>query len=107
MGSSGAPILNYKTDKVIGIHKRIICHQNKQFNIGTYLKYPLNELNKNMSLNKNEINGFFGIQEIFQSEDFHLLDLNEFDSKFRELAFFQELRKLKKYIGILLLVLQN
>ena len=95
-GSSGAPILNYKTDKVIGIHKRIICLQNKQFNIGTYLKYPLNDLNKNMSLNKNEINGFFGIQEIFQSEDFHLLDLNEFDSKFRELAFFQELRKLKE-----------
>ena len=41
-GSSGGPILNYATDKIIGIHKGYI--QKKQFNLGTFLKFPLDEL---------------------------------------------------------------
>ena len=49
LGSSGAPILDYYSNKVIGIHKaamrkpgsgRIDCR------LGTFLKYPLDELNK-------------------------------------------------------------
>ena len=42
-GSSGAPILSSFTNKVIGIHKAFI---KKGYNIGTFLKFPLNELNQ-------------------------------------------------------------
>ena len=45
--SSGSPILNLSSNKVIGIHKGCI---DIKYNIGSLLKYPLNELNK-----KNEI----------------------------------------------------
>ena len=54
-GSSGGPILNLLTNKVIGIHKgcfqrnRVVKH-----NLGTLLKYPFNDI-KNKS-SKNEIN---------------------------------------------------
>ena len=51
-GSSGGPILNLLTNKVIGIHKG--CIQKKdgnKYNIGTFLKYPLDEIkNKTNSL---------------------------------------------------------
>ena len=59
MGSSGSPILNLSTNKVIGIHKSFIHNTNKDneeecFNLGTLLKYPLINMNKkNDSLNKN------------------------------------------------------
>ena len=42
VGSSGGPILFYLTNKVIGIHKGFL---KKGFNLGTFLKFPLNELN--------------------------------------------------------------
>ena len=45
-GSSGGPILNLLTNKVIGIHKGSVA--SRGFNLGTLLKYPLNTL-------KNEI----------------------------------------------------
>ena len=38
-GSSGSPILNLETNKVIGIHKE--ASNNSEFNIGTFLKNPL------------------------------------------------------------------
>ena len=44
-GSSGGPILSRLTNKVIGIHKAFIKRNN--YNIGTFLKFPLNELNNN------------------------------------------------------------
>ena len=40
-GSSGSPILNLKTNKVIGIHKEASIHFN--FNVGTFLKNPIKE----------------------------------------------------------------
>ena len=43
--SSGSPILNLETNKVIGIHSGFINKEPK-YNIGILLKYPLNELNK-------------------------------------------------------------
>ena len=48
-GSSGGPILNLTTNKVIGIHKGAINKNNNvKFNIGTLLKFPLEDLkNKN------------------------------------------------------------
>ena len=49
-GSSGAPILSVMTNKIIGIHKA--ANSKKNYNIGTFLKFPLNELkrqNENLS----------------------------------------------------------
>ena len=57
--SSGGPIISLVTNKVIGIHKG---HINKnginKHNIGTFLKFPLNELNK-----KKETKNNFKIEE--------------------------------------------
>ena len=39
-GSSGGPILSQNTNWVIGIHKA--ANQQKGYNIGTFLKFPLN-----------------------------------------------------------------
>ena len=45
--SSGSPILNLQTNKVIGIHSGAIIKNNmNKCNIGILLKYPLNQLNK-------------------------------------------------------------
>ena len=50
-GSSGGPILSQNTDWVIGIHKG--ANQQKGYNIGTFLRFPLNELkNQNKSKSK-------------------------------------------------------
>jgi V8-like Glu-specific endopeptidase len=57
-GSSGGPILNYSTNKVIGIHKGSVKKddgKNIDFNIGTFLKFPLNEL-KILNQNNNNKN---------------------------------------------------
>ena len=43
-GSSGGPILSRLTNKVIGIHKGSIGRGKCDYNIGTFLKYPLNEV---------------------------------------------------------------
>ena len=42
-GSSGSPIFNLTTNKVIGIHKSYFLKEdkNKSVNLGTFLKYPL------------------------------------------------------------------
>ena len=50
--SCGGPILNLTSNKVIGIHKG--SFQNKGYNIGTFLKYPLYEMNNELTeLNQN------------------------------------------------------
>ena len=53
-GSSGSPILNIKTNKLIGIHKG--AYNNYNFNKGTLLIYPLKEfiikLKKMLNLNQ-------------------------------------------------------
>ena len=54
IGSSGGPIINSLNDKVIILHRGYI---KEKYNIGTFLKFPLNELNKN--LNKKNGGSFF------------------------------------------------
>ena len=49
-GSSGGPILSRLTNKVIGIHKGCIETKNDKYNIGIFLKFPLNDLNKKNKL---------------------------------------------------------
>ena len=55
--SSGFPILNLKTNKVIGIHCGSINIKKKEakFNIGVLLKHPLNELNRRQEKKEIEI----------------------------------------------------
>ena len=43
-GSAGAPILDYYSNKVIGIHTYKDDWKNLEY--GTFLRYPLDELNK-------------------------------------------------------------
>ena len=43
-GSSGAPILSFLTNKVIGIHRGFI--ESKNYNFGTFLKFPLDEFER-------------------------------------------------------------
>ena len=57
--SSGSPILNLSTNKVIGIHKG--QHKNSKsitlYNLGIFLKYPLNEIYmEEVNYEKKEIN---------------------------------------------------
>ena len=87
-GSSGAPILNTATDKIIGIHKGFI--QKKQFNIGTFLKFPLDELNKNSNKQNDRV------QQIFQSDSFNSLNTNEFEDKFKYESDYSILKSLKE-----------
>ena len=48
-GSSGGPILSKLSNKIIGFHKGFINKLNRnKFNIGTFLKFPLNDLNNNL-----------------------------------------------------------
>ena len=54
IGSSGGPILNLLTNKIIGIHKGCIQKNDGiKYNIGTFLKYPLKEINNNNNLYNN------------------------------------------------------
>ena len=80
-GSSGGPILSLLTNKIIGIHKAFI---KKGYNIGTFLKFPLNELNGtsiNQSLNENinindsnEIRIIINISKDDINKDIYFLD---------------------------------
>ena len=79
-GSSGSPILNLKNNKVIGIHKKgaII---NFNFNIGTLLKYPLNDFFKkyNSNNNKNIITGEIYIKNMKINKS--IRGINSFENK--------------------------
>ena len=56
-GSSGGPILNLTNNKVIGIHKGCVKIKDKDiFNIGTLLKFPLNELKNKTFQNSQDFN---------------------------------------------------
>ena len=65
--SSGAPILSDVTEQVIGIHKGF--DNGKEYNLGSFLKFPLLEINpnyntmnnnlSNSSLNKKNVNNYY------------------------------------------------
>ena len=87
-GSSGAPILSSLTNKVMGIHKG---HDKNEYNkkIGTFLKFPLNELNKQLINDlKNKKN--YIITEIYiKEEDINkeIRILNSYEEHMREKLF--------------------
>ena len=73
-GSSGGPILNLSTNKVIGIHKRCIQKiSGEKYNIGSFLKEPLEEIkNKN---SEDDINiDIFSNNDPSPSKLFYILD---------------------------------
>ena len=57
-GSSGSPIFNLSTNKLIGIHKGYVSFTDKNlcYNLGTFLKYPLKEIEKILTEKLNKIN---------------------------------------------------
>ena len=54
-GSSGSPILNIKNNKLIGIHKE---SNNKQFNRGLFLNYPIKEYLQLSNVNDKKLEEF-------------------------------------------------
>ena len=68
-GSSGSPIFNLSTNKIIGIHKSYVSKTNEYFNLGTFLKYPIKIIKllsqnkkKEVSFNHIEYNGSKNLQ---------------------------------------------
>ena len=84
--SSGAPILNLETNKVLGIHRGFVNNKNDEsrenkYNIGILLKYPLYELNKSKEIEdknvlkaKNEIKIEVKIDKYEVNGDIYFLD---------------------------------
>ena len=66
-GSSGGPILSRLTNKIIGIHKACINKKNIRYNIGTFLKFPLNDLNK--------INNIYNIEKFLKFSSNYLKEI--------------------------------
>ena len=52
IGSSGGPIFSAITKRIIGIHKGAISNRERKtaYNIGTFLKFPLNDLNLGLNM---------------------------------------------------------
>ena len=52
IGSSGGPIFSAITKRIIGIHKGAISNRERKtvYNIGTFLKFPLNDLNLGLNI---------------------------------------------------------
>ena len=103
-GSSGGPILSKTTNKVIGIHKGAIPKRN--YNIGTFLKFPLNQINllnkKNeiilkVKIDENDINKkiyFLDNTFYYANPHSYFRELNEFNA---ELYIDNKKRKFMKY----------
>ena len=80
-GSSGSPILNLLTNKIIGIHKMSLKSDN--YNIGTSLKFPLidffNKFNLNYIINDN--NNLSNVQNVNNNNydnNFNIINNTEF-----------------------------
>ena len=56
-GSSGCPIINLNNNRLIGIHKG--AAKSKNWNLGTFIKIPLEEFNKTKIIELNENDNYF------------------------------------------------
>ena len=72
-GSSGAPILSFSTNKVIGIHKGYIGKESESYNIGTFLKFPLDKFEKT----NNYIIAELSITDEWINEDIRIINSYE------------------------------
>ena len=83
-GSSGGPIINFDNYKVIGIHsgKKV----NKNCNVGTILKFPIKDFNKNSwQLFKNEIILIIEIENKEREQKIYFLDNTDNHDNLEEL----------------------
>ena len=98
-GSSGSPILNLNTFKVIGIHKEGSNHFN--FNKGTFLKFPLNDFIKKIkikSINILKPNKDI-IKDESQNNDINDIENNIIMKEFKEyMSIGYQLNMLNEYI---------
>ena len=82
-GSSGSPILNLETNKVIGIHKEGSI--NFDFNKGTFLKYPLIDfIKKYKKIIGNQDNNILNnpnVNNIQNKKNNHFNQINNYDEK--------------------------
>ena len=82
-GSSGSPILNLETNKVIGIHKEGSI--NFDFNKGTFLKYPLIDfIKKYEKIFGNQDNNILNnpnVNNIQNEKNNHFNQINNYDGK--------------------------
>ena len=94
-GSSGSPILNLANNKVIGIHKQ--NSKNINFNIGTFLKFPLKDFFK-----QKRANPTLNILNVDNTNN----NINNFNMK--RLAMFNLFNDMRKIIkpGLLVMELQ-
>ena len=91
-GSSGGPILSLESNKIIGIHKGFINKENNHFNIGTFIKFPLNEINK-----KNEIRMKIKINKDDINKEIYFLD-NTNGFKYKGIVHYHDnLKELNEY----------
>ena len=74
LGSSCSPIFNLSTNKLIGIHKNYVSYTDKNlcYNLGTFLKYPLKEIEKILTEKLNKISK----QKVFKNKK----NLKKFDN---------------------------
>ena len=95
IGDLGCPIINLSNNKVIGINKEI--NENKNKNIGIFIKEPIEEFTKicekNLSKNNEENNIFFIFKKLFNKKNDNDNDNDELD--------------VNPYIKVLLLCLYN
>lgn len=103
-GSSGSPILNLKTNQLIGIHNGEI---NEIFNFGTFLKEPLDKIKNNYTmktiheikipnnniLNNNSINNNNNNEH---NKDDEILDMISNEEYEQNIQFFEKNEKEKK-----------
>jgi len=85
-GSSGAPILSSLTNKVIGIHKGFIPKESESFNVGTFLKFPLDELNQKLLKDSKSKKNFIVAELCIKEEDINkdIRILNSYEEYMRE-----------------------
>ena len=87
-GSSGSPILNLLTNKIIGIHKKSLKSDN--YNIGTLLKFPLidffNKFNLNYIINdSNDLNNAQNVNNNNYDKNFSIINNTEFYKKLNDI----------------------
>ena len=97
-GSSGSPILNLDTFKVIGIHSGNFNNNNNNYNIATIIKYPIEGLIKEYppKIEKNEILLKLIIGEEDINKEIYFLDNGSFMNKENEGDIHNNLKELNE-----------
>jgi len=77
--SSGAPILSDVTEQVIGIHKGM--DSGKEYNLGSFLKFPLLEINPNYNKASNQKQNTFNKKDEYNTNKVNNYNINEYADK--------------------------